>query len=105
MSEELRDAFVAGMQEQQLLTAAGAVTAMDMWGISIPGILQVLIEKAKEMGREYRPQLEEAARGAVDMLVALDLPWVPESIEGVIDEATRQAGYKAITAILDAILA
>ena len=70
---ELREAFLSAMEETQspimYATTGSAVPpmkAMDIWGLSIPAILRVLLEKARELGRDYRPQLEAAAQGAVD---------------------------------------
>jgi hypothetical protein len=79
-------------------------TAAVVWGFSIREILAKVGEKALELGREYRPQIEQAARDAVDALVTLDLPGIPAVVENAIDGATRQLGYTAITSVLDAIL-
>ena len=107
-NENFLAAFDQAMQDASehhiMLAMGGNPTAMEIWGVNIPAILQMLIEKAKELGTEYRPQLTAAARSAVDALVALDLPWIPENVEGFIDEKTRQFGYRAIEAILDALL-
>ena len=108
-NENLMAAMEQAMQDASehhvMMAMGGNPTAMEIWGVNIPAILQMLIEKAKELGTEYRPQLTAAARSAVDALVALDLPWIPESVEGTIDEVTRELGYTAIEAILDALLA
>jgi hypothetical protein len=88
-----------------LSSSAGTMAPIKIWGRSVSEILQLVCEKALELGRECRPEIEEAARKAVDLVVALDLPFVPEGLELVIDEATRNLGYTAITSILDAILA
>lgn len=96
--------------KSQMLTSASApafpadATVGVVWGLSVREILQVVMDKAIELGREYRPQIEEAGREAVDALVQLDIPGIPAIIEGAIDSATREAGYTAITAILDALL-
>jgi len=88
------------------LTAdARPVQAIQIWGYSLGNILQLVIDKARELGIEYREEIEAAARGAVDALAALDLPYIPDYIEGTIDEATKQLGYKAIESVLDALLA
>jgi hypothetical protein len=79
-------------------------TAVEIWGLSITGIIKLVLDKALELGKEYRAQIEAAARIAVDAVVAFDLPWIPPSIENTLDEATRQAGYAAITAVLNAVL-
>lgn len=79
-------------------------TAVAVWGISLSEILKVVMAKAVELGREYRPEIQTAGRSAVDALVELDIPGIPSVIEGAIDSATREAGYTAITAILDALL-
>ena len=96
--------------KSQMLTSAAApafpagASAVVVWGLSVREILQVVMDKAIELGREYRPQIEEAGREAVDALVSLDIPGIPNIIEGAIDSATREAGYTAVTAILDALL-
>ena len=79
-------------------------SVVQVWGYSLSEIVKVVMDKAIELGREYRPQIEEAAREAVDALVSMDIPGVPAICEGAIDSATREAGYTAITAILDALL-
>lgn len=94
----------------QMLTSAAApafpegATVGVVWGLSVREILQVVMDKAIELGREYRPQIEEAGHEAIDALVSLDIPGIPAIIENAIDGATRAAGYEAITAILDALL-
>ena len=110
MSElDLKQSFLNAMENASNRPLMRATTtpplAMDIWGYSIPTILKMVIDKARELGREYRPQIEDASKAAVDDLVALDLPWIPDSIEGVIDDATRSLGYAAIKYTLDAILA
>lgn len=77
--------------------------SFDFWGISIGEILTVLKEKALEAGREHRAELEQAAKSAVDDVVALDIPFIPPGVETKLDEATRAAGYAAIVTMLDAI--
>ena len=84
--------------------AAEPLTAVVIWGTSISGIIKLVIDKALELGKEYRPQIEAAAKLAVDAVVAWDLPWIPDYVENTLDEVTRTAGYKAITAVLDAVL-
>jgi hypothetical protein len=83
----------------------GKCMAMIIWGYSVSEILKLVVDKALELGREYRSEIEAAAKGAVDSLVAMDLPLVPDNIEGTIDEATKQLGYAAIESILNAVLA
>lgn len=80
-------------------------TAIQVWGISIKEILQRVCQKAIDLGREYRSEIETAARSAVDALVAFDLPGIPDLAEKFIDETTRTLGYEAIEKVLDAILA
>jgi hypothetical protein len=82
----------------------GAVPAL-VWGVSIKEVLQKVLEKAIELGREYRPDIEAAAKSAVDAIVAMDLPGVPDLAEQFIDEATRKLGYMAIESVLNAIFA
>ena len=79
--------------------------AMVIWGYSVSEILKLVVDKALDLGREHRADIEQAAKIAVDSLVALDLPYISDSIEGVIDEATRNLGYAAIESVLNAILA
>jgi hypothetical protein len=81
------------------------LTSLVIWGYSLQEILKLVMSKALDLGREYRSDIEQAAKSAVDRLVALDLPYIPDSVEGVIDEATRNRGYAAIEKVLDAILA
>lgn len=95
---------VAGLYRRSATTAA-PMTAMIIWGYSLQEILRLVMAKALDLGREYRSDIEQAAKIAVDALVALDLPYIPDSVEGTIDEATRELGYSAITTVLDAILA
>jgi hypothetical protein len=78
---------------------------LQIWGVSLSEILKLVMEKALELGREYRQEIEQAAKSAVDALVAFDLPGIPAGIEKVIDEATRTLGYQAIEKVLDALLA
>ena len=82
----------------------GPPTAVVIWSTSITGILKLVLDKALELGKEYRPQIEIAAQLAVDAVVEFDLPWIPSSLENTLDEVTRQAGYTAIRAVLDAVL-
>jgi hypothetical protein len=90
--------------------AAGAAkvpanpTAAGVWGFSLSEILQVLLREALELGRECRDDIEQAAKSAVDAVVAFDLPLIPVGVENTLDEATRSAGYAAIVSVLDAIL-
>jgi hypothetical protein len=82
-----------------------ATTAMQLWGLSLGEIIKKVIAKALYLGRAHRDDIAQAAKIAVDALVALDLPYIPDGIEGTIDEATRTMGYQAIEKVLDAILA
>jgi hypothetical protein len=82
-----------------------AATADQVWGYSLSEILKLVIEKAKVLGRAYRDEIEQAAKAAVDKLVALDLPYIPDYIEKTLDEATRSLGYAAVEKMLDALLA
>ena len=79
--------------------------AMVIWGYSVSEILKLVMSKALDLGREHRSDIEQAAKIAIDHLVALDLPYIPDSVEGTIDEATKSLGYAAIESILNAILA
>ncbi len=94
----------------KMKTAAGAAplpagpTASIVWGFSLAEIIKVLLDQALELGREYRDELEQAAKSAIDAVVAFDLPWIPAGVENTLDEVTRSAGYAAITAVLNAIL-
>lgn len=84
--------------------SAEALTAVAIWGTSISGIIKLVIDKALELGKEYRPQIESSAKLAVDAVVAWDLPWIPDYVENTLDETTRTIGYAAIDAVLNAIL-
>ncbi len=83
---------------------AGAAP-LAVWGLSIKEILAKVLEKAIELGRELRPEIEQAAKLAVDALVARDIPGVPDTVEQWIDDATRKLGYEAIESVLNAIFA
>jgi hypothetical protein len=101
--------MLAELKSEMVLAASAPIFAADdtplvVWGLSLREIIDVVMNKAIELGREYRPQIEEAAREAIDALVQMDIPGIPAIIEGAIDSATREAGYTAITAILDALL-
>ena len=99
---EFDNAMADAAEQKTLCAAAGPVGAI--WGVSITAILKLVLDKALELGKAYRPEIEAAGKAAVDRLVALDLPWVPEGVEGVIDEATHKLGYAAVEAALDAVL-
>ena len=60
----------------------GATTAMQLWGLSLGEILKNVIDKGLELGREHRADIEQAAKIAVDALVALDLPYIPRVDRG-----------------------
>jgi hypothetical protein len=99
----------AEIKQQAVTKAASRLEEADagqleFWGISISEIIKVALEKALELGREYRDEIEQGSKSAIDAVVALDLPFVPAVIEATLDEATRAAGYAAIVAILDAVL-
>lgn len=79
-------------------------TASIVWGFSLAEILKVLLDEALELGRDYREDLEQAAKSAVDAVVAFDLPVIPDGVENTLDAVTRAAGYAAIDAVLNAIL-
>lgn len=79
-------------------------TASIVWGFSLKEILGVLMREALELGNEYRVEIRQAARGAVDTVVAFDMPIIPDGVENTLDEATRASGYAAIDAVLNAIL-
>ncbi|MHB8953553.1 MAG: hypothetical protein ACYC4U_11335 [Pirellulaceae bacterium] len=84
---------------------SGAITALEIWGVSLGEILKKVIAKAQQLGREHRHEIDQAAKSAIDALVAMDLPYIPPTVEGIIDEATRRLGYQAVEKVLDAILA
>ena len=86
------------------LEHAGEVSVAGFWGLSVTEIIKVVLDKALDLGREYRGEIENAAKAAVDAVVELDLPFIPEGIEATIDSATRAAGYAAVVAVLDAVL-
>jgi hypothetical protein len=106
LNEQFLDALSDAHDERATVAATAVpVAAISIWGYSIAAILKLVLAKARELGKEYRPEIEKAAKDAIDRLVALDLPWVPENLEGVIDAATKSLGYAAIDAILDALFA
>lgn len=94
----------------KMKTAAGSAhlptspTASVVWGITLAEVLKVLVDQAVVLGRAYRDELDQAAKSAVDAVIAFDLPLLPDTIENTLDDATRAAGYAAIDAVLDAIL-
>lgn len=81
-----------------------APTAVQVWGVSIKEILAKVGQKALELGREYRDEIEQAAKAAIDAVVAWDLPGIPPVVEQYLDDQTRVLGYKAVEAVLAAIL-
>lgn len=91
--------------EAVLQSNAIGSTPIVIWQWSVKAVLEVLMAKAIELGREYRDDLEAAARAAVDRIVAMDLPGVPEGVEKVIDDTTRDLAYQAIAKVLDVLLA
>lgn len=100
--------MLAELKEEMCKAVTDSVSVddspMQMWGYSLSEIISVVMAKALDLGREYRPQIEEAGREAIDALVSMDIPGIPAILEGAIDSATREAGYTAITSILDALL-
>jgi hypothetical protein len=106
--EHLNEMFVDAMasaHSNQMMQTGRSSSAISIWGFSIAAIVKLVIDTSREWGAPYRPQIEAAGKQAIDRLVALDLPWVPENLEGVIDAATKSLGYAAIDAILDALFA
>lgn len=97
LTAEFKAAAVAGAYP------AGA-GALQIWGASLKEILERVLEKALELGREFRDDIEKAAKSAVDSLIAQDLPGIPPTTEAWIDEAARAVAYRAIESLLDAIL-
>ena len=95
--------------QSELCAAAAAApfpaspTAGIVWGFSIREILKKLLDKAIELGRTHRDEIEQAARGAVKAVVEFDIPGLPASLEGPIDAATRDLGYQAVKSVLDAL--
>lgn len=80
-------------------------TGLEVWGFSLREILTRVLDNILELGRDHRDDIEQAAKAAVDAIVAFDLPGIPPIVENYIDEATRTLGYQAIDKVLDAILA
>jgi hypothetical protein len=103
MFDELKAVFEAAAVRYP--ATDGKCMAMVIWGYSVAEILKLVVDKALGLGREYRPEIEAAAKSAVDSVVAMNLPLIPDDIEGTIDEATRNLGYLAIEKVLDAVLA
>jgi hypothetical protein len=79
-------------------------TAGIVWGFTLREILQVLMDEAINLGQQYREDIQQAARAAVDTVINFDLPLIPEGVENVLDETTRAAGYAAIDSVLNALL-
>lgn len=97
LTAEFKSAAVAGY-------APAGAGALQIWGASLKEILERVLEKALELGIEYRDDIEQAAKRAVDSLIAMDLPGIPPTTEAWIDEAARAVAYRAIESMLDAIL-
>jgi hypothetical protein len=85
--------------------AGVCMSAMSIWGFSVAEVLKLVAVKAIELGRKYREDIEQAAKVAVDRVVEMDIPYLPEEVEGTVDETTRALGYAAVEAVLNAILA
>jgi len=79
-------------------------TTVHSWRAGLRSILDRAMEAALELGREYREQIEQAAKDSVDALIALDIPGIPAPIEAWVDETCRVAAYQAIERLLDALL-
>jgi hypothetical protein len=77
---------------------------VNLYGWSISALLSAVQDLAVKLGQQYRAEIITAARGAIDQLVALDIPGIPDAIEATIDDATKTYAYSAVDAILDAIL-
>lgn len=97
LRSEMRAAAVAGV-----CSADGSTVRT--WRAGLQAILQRVMEAAVELGREYREQIEQAAKDSVDALVKLDIPGIPAPIEAWVDETCRVAAYEAIERLLDALL-
>jgi len=95
----MRDAAKLGATKAPT-EATGAV----IFGASLNEILMAVLEKARELGREYREPIESAAKNAIDALVAKDIPGLPAALEAYVDEAAREIAYDAIEVVLDAVL-
>lgn len=79
-------------------------TTIHSWRAGLRAILNRAMKAAVELGKEYREQIEQAAKDSVDALVALDIPGIPAPIEAWVDETCRVAAYEAVERLLDALL-
>lgn len=68
---------------------------------NVRDILEYLKDLVLEVGCEHREEIERAAKEALDELVAYDLPWVPNWLEGFVDAAMKEFGYRLIERALD----
>lgn len=84
--------------------APATATGAAIFGASLSEILLAVLEKARELGREYRPQIEEAAKNAIDALIAKDIPGLPAALEAYVDATAQEIAYDAIEVVLDAVL-
>lgn len=100
LNVRMRDAAAIGAAK-----APAEAQGFQVWGASVSEIIAAVLEKARELGVQYRDEIEQAAKNAVDALVALDIPGVPAVIEEFVDATAKELGYQAIEAVLDAILA
>ncbi len=82
---------------------AGVCTGRVLFGFSLGELLKSIADKAIELGREYRTDIELAARSVVDKLVAKDIPGIPDAIEAAIDASAKELAYQAIGSMLDAM--
>ena len=93
-----------GRVEVAVTSKPSELAVESVGSVSLAAIIKWAVDTALKLGGQYRPEIEQACKSAVDRLVAMDVPWVPANIEEKVDEVTRTIGYKAIEAELDAIL-
>ncbi len=95
----MRDAAQIGAKK-----APAAATGAVIFGASLNAILVAVLEKARELGREYREPIETAAKGAIDALIAKDIPGLPPALEAYVDATAKEIAYETIEVVLDAVL-
>ncbi len=107
--EQMQAEFVrAATDGVENYTAALSMTEgtlpVNVYGWSIGSLLDAVQDLAIELGQKYRGEILTAAHGAIDQLVAMDIPGIPALLEATIDAAAKDCAYKAVDALLVAIL-
>jgi hypothetical protein len=101
--EELKSE-VLGRVEVAVTSKPSELAVGSVSSLSLAAVIKWAVDAALRLGEQYRHEIDQACKSAVDRLVAMDIPGIPSQVENPIDEATRAAGYAAITAVLDAVL-